>query len=214
MKLFLTSTGLENKDISRHFETSFLPKEPKDLSFLVVSIQDSEQDAFYLEKTLSEIKNTDAQDIDVFKLGAEKFISKKDYDVVYICGGNTFDYLDRLRKTGLDKFILDFSKKEDSVYVGVSAGSIIAGPSIEIAGWGSEGDKNNINLINLKGLNLVDYIIYPHYRRELKAELDSFKLKTGNPIIELQDNQAMIINMSYINEAKGAFNFYFINRDL
>ena len=214
MKLFLTSTGLENKDISNHFETSFLPKEPKDLSFLVVSIQDSEQDAFYLEKTLSEIKNTGAQDIDVFKLGTEKFISKKDYDVVYVCGGNTFDYLDRIRKTELDKFILDFSKKEDSVYVGVSAGSIIAGPSIEIAGWGNEGDKNNINLINLEGLSLVDYILYPHYRRELKAELDSFRLKTGNPIIELQDNQAMIINMSYINEAKGAFNFYFINRDL
>jgi len=214
MKLFLTSTGLENKDISSHFETSFLPEETKDLSFLVVSIQDSEQDAFYLKKTLSEIKNIGAQDIDVFKLGSEKFISKKDYDVVYVCGGNTFDYLDRLRKTGLDKFILDFSKKEDSVYVGVSAGSIIAGPSIEIAGWGNEGDKNNINLINLEGLSLVDYILYPHYRRELKAELDSFRLKTGNPIIELQDNQAMIINMSYINEAKGAFNFYFINRDL
>jgi len=202
MKLFLTSTGLENIDISRHFETSFLPKEPKDLSFLVVSIQDSEQDAFFLDKTLSEIKNTGAQDIDVFKLGNEKFIAEKDYDVVFVCGGNTFDYLDRVRKTGLDKFILDFAKKENSTYVGVSAGSILAGPDIAIAG---DEDHNNIGLTDLKGLCLTDYIIYPHYRKELKPQLDEFKKRTGYPIIELEDNQAFILENSV---------FHYINKDL
>lgn len=202
MKLFLTSTGLENIDISRHFETSFLPKEPKDLSFLVVSIQDSEQDAFFLDKTLSEIKNTGAQDIDVFKLGNEKFIAEKDYDVVFVCGGNTFDYLDRVGKTGLDKFILDFAKKENSTYVGVSAGSILAGPDIAIAG---DEDHNNIGLTDLKGLCLTDYIIYPHYRKELKSQLDEFKKRTGYPIIELEDNQAFILENSV---------FHYINKDL
>lgn len=213
MKLFLTSTGLENKDISSHFETSFLPEETKDLSFLVVSIQDSEQDAFYLKKTLSEIKNIGAQDIDVFKLGSEKFISKKDYDVVYVCGGNTFDYLDRLRKTGLDKFIIDFSKKEDAVYVGVSAGSIIAGPSIEIAGWGSEGDENNIKLPDLQGLGLTNFVIYPHYEDRLKKELDEFKKKVNYPFIELKDDQAVIINYSNIGNLKDVLNINYINKN-
>lgn len=202
MKLFLTSNGLENKNVSNHFEMGFLPREPKDMSFLVVSIQDSEQDAFYLEKTLSEIKNTGVSDIDVFKLGNEKFTAKKEYDVVFVCGGNTFDYLDRIRKTGLDKFIIDFAKKEDSIYVGVSAGSILAGPDIAIAG---DEDPNNIRLTDLKGLCLTDYIIYPHYRKELKQELDTFKKKTGYPIIELEDNQAFILDGSV---------FYYINRDL
>ena len=213
MKLLLTSTGLENKDISSHFETSFLPKEAKDLSFLVVSIQDSEQDAFYLEKTLSEIKNTGAQDIDVFKLGSEKFISKKDYDVVYVCGGNTFDYLDRIRKTELDKFIIDFSKKEDAVYVGVSAGSIIAGTSIEIAGWGSEGDTNNIKLLDLQGLGLTNFVIYPHYEDRLKEELDEFKKKVNYPVIELKDDQAVIINYSNIGNLKDVLNINYINKN-
>ena len=202
MKLFLTSTGLENKNISNHFEMSFLPKEPKDMSFLVVSIQDSEQDAFYLEKTLSEIKNTGAQDIDVFKLGNEKFTTEKEYDVIFVCGGNTFDYLDRLRKTGIDKFIVDFAKKENSTYVGVSAGSILAGPDIAIAG---DEDPNDIGLTDLKGLFLTDYIIYPHYRKELKPQLDEFKKRTGYPIIELEDNQAFILEDSV---------FHYINKDL
>lgn len=212
MKLFLTSTGLENKDISNHFETSFLPKEPKDLSFLVVSIQDSEQDVFYLEKTLSEIKNIGAQDIDVFKLGSEKFISKKDYDVIYVCGGNTFDYLDRTKKTGLNKFILDFSKKENSVYVGVSAGSIIAGPSIEIAGWGSECDENNIKLLDLDGLGLTNFAIYPHYEDRLKEELDEFKKKVNYPVIELKDDQAVILSYLQVGKLKNTLFKKYINK--
>lgn len=202
MKLFLTSNGLENKSVSNHFELNFLSKEPKYLSFLVVSIQDSEQDAFYLEKTLNEIRNTGAQDIDVFKLGSKEFTAEKEYDVVFVCGGNTFDYLDRIRKSGLDKFIIDFAKKEDAVYVGVSAGSIIAGPDIASAG---DGDANNIGLSDFKGLCLTDYIIYPHYRKELKSKLDEFKQKSQHPIIELEDNQAFAINGSV---------FHYINRGL
>jgi peptidase E len=210
MKLFLTSTGLENKDISNYFETSFLPKEPKDLSFLVISIQDSEQDAFYLEKTLREIRNTGAQDVDVFKLGDEKFSSEKEYDVIFVCGGNTFDYLDRVRKTGLDKFITIFSKKENSVYVGISAGSILAGPDITIAG---DEDPNDIGLTDLKGLCLTDFVIYPHYREELKPRLDKFKKKMGYQIIELQDNQAVILNYLNIGSLKSVLSMSYINKD-
>jgi len=212
MKLFLTSTGLENKDISRNFEMMFLPKEPKDLSFLVVSIQDSEQDAFYLGKTLSEIKNTGAVDIDVFKLRNEKFVTNKEYDVVFVCGGNTFDYLDRIRKIGLADYLLSFSKKEESVYVGVSAGSIVAGPDISIAGWGKEGDKNDIGLKDLRGLGLIDFLIYPHYREDLKEEVDGFRKKTGHKIIELKDDQAFVLN--YSKAGKGVLGWYYINKEL
>lgn len=211
MKLFLTSTGLENINVSRYFETSFLPKEPKDLSFLVISIQDSEQDALYLDKTLTEIKNTGASDIDVFKLGNEKFITDKEYDVVFVCGGNTFDYLDRVRKTGLDSYIVDFTKKENSVYVGVSAGSILAGPDIAIAG---DEDSNDIGLTDLRGLCLTDFIVYPHYRKELKTQLDEFKKRNGHPIIELEDNQAVILNYSNIGNLKGVLSMSYINKDL
>jgi len=214
MKLFLTSTGLENKEIARNFEMMFLPKEPKDLSFLVVSIQDSEQDAFYLEKTLSEIKNTDAVNIDVFKLRNEKFVADKEYDVVFVCGGNTFDYLDRIRKTGLADYLLSFSKKEKSVYVGVSAGSVVAGPDISIAGWGKEGDKNDIGLKDLRGLGLIDFLIYPHYRKELKNELDEFKKTTGYKIIDLQDDQAFVFKYSNFENAKGISSFYYVNKSL
>lgn len=208
MKLFLTSNGLENKKVSEYFKTILLPREPKDLSFLVVSIQDSEQDAFYLDKTLGEIKDTGVQDIDVFKLGNEKFTTNKEYDVIFVCGGNTFDYLDRVRKTGLDKFIVDFAKKENSVYVGASAGSILAGPDISIAG---DEDSNDIGLVDLKGLCLTNYIIYPHYRDELKSQLDEFKKGIDYPIIEIKDNQAVLISYSKIGKLENVLNINYIN---
>lgn len=194
MKLFLTSTGLETKEIAESFVSFLAPVNPQNLSFLIVTIQDSESDAFYLAKTLAEIKNIGAQDIDVFKLAGEQFISSKEYDVIVVCGGNTFDYLDRIRKTGLDKFIVDFSKKDQAVYIGISAGSIVAGPDIEIAGWGSNSDENNIGLVDLTGLKLVDFVVYPHYQVGLQEEVAAFKKKVDYQVIEIEDGQVVTVN--------------------
>lgn len=196
MKLFLTSTGFESDIIYRYFKSNFLQKEPNDLSFLVISIQDNESDAFYLEKTKSELKKIGVVNIEVFKLKEEKFIAKKEYDVIYVCGGNTFYYLDRIRKTGLDKFIIDSVRSGKSIYFGVSAGSIIAGPNIEIAGWGFESDENNINLKDLKGLGLTNISVFPHFKENLKQEVDDFKKKADYPVIALTDEEAVFVDDS------------------
>jgi dipeptidase E len=197
MKLFLTSSGLDNENVVHSFRNNLFSKEMNDVSLLIVSIQDSDQDSFYLEKTIDDIKSTGINNINVFKLGSEKFLNDKKYDAVFVCGGNTFDYLDRMRKTGLDKFIYDFIKKKDSVYIGVSAGSIIAGPDIRIAGWGEGADDNKINLQDLRGLGLINFIIYPHYEDFLSSELKELRKKYVYPIIELKDGQAAIFDCQY-----------------
>ena len=74
---------------------------------------------------------------------------------MYVCGGNTFKILHKLRETRLDVYITK-QVEQGALYVGVSAGSIIAGPDIEIAGWGSEGDENEVNLQDLEGFNFTD----------------------------------------------------------
>ena len=63
------------------------------------------------------------------------------------------------------------------MYVGISAESIIPAKTIEIAGWGSEGDENKIKLNNLQGLHLVNVVVLPHYKNKLKKELIAFKKK-------------------------------------
>ena len=214
MKLYLTSNGFEDSYVAERFKKVVLPRDPRDISFLVISVQDNESDAFYLQKTKDELNKIGAIDIEVFELKEEKFNFKKEYDVIYVCGGNTFVYLDRIRKTGIDKFIVDSVKSNRSIYVGVSAGSIIAGPDIEIAGWGNEGDPNDIGLTDLRGLNLTNIVVYPHYREELKSELDKFRERYGYRFEELEDNQAIRLSYSNIGRLEDVMSIDYINKNL
>ena len=112
--------------------------------------------------------------------------------LIYVCGGNTFSILKRLRELNLDQEIIDLVK-EGTIYVGVSAGSIIAGPSIEIAGWGSEGDQNEVNLTDLTGFNLTNVAVFPHYHEELADEVKEFKKKVAYPVVPLTNEQLVFI---------------------
>ena len=213
MTLYLTSTGLENEYVAERFKKVLLKKDISLTSFLVVSVQDNDSDAFYLQKTKDELSKIGTVDIDVFALGVKPFAPAKEYDVIYVCGGNTFVYLDRIRKTGLDKFIIDSVKSNRSIYFGVSAGSIIAGPDINIASWGSEGDSNDINLKDLSGLGLTNIVVSPHYRDELKSELDEFRGAYEYQVYELTDDQALRLSYSDIGVLKDVVSMEFINKE-
>lgn len=213
MTLYLTSTGFENKQVAERFKKTIIKKDIGQVSFLIISVQDSDSDASYLQQTKDELRSIGAIDIEVFELGDKSFIPSKEYDVIYICGGNTFVYLERIRKTGLDKFIIDSVNSNKSIYVGVSAGSIIAGPDITIAGWGSEGDPNDVDLQDLSGLGLTNFVVFPHYRDDLKTEVDSFKDKFNYPVYELTDEQALRLSYSDIGALKNVVSMEFINKE-
>ena len=213
MTLYLTSNGLENEYVAERFKKVILKKDIGKVSFLIISVQDSDSDAFYLQKTKDELSRMGAVNIDFFALVNKPFIPTKDYDVIYVCGGNTFIYLDRIKKTGLDKFIIDSVKSNRSIYVGVSVGSIIAGPDISIASRGSEGDSNDIGLKDLSGLGLINIVVSPHYHDELKSELDEFRKICGYQVYELADDQALLLSYSDIGVLKDVMSMEFINKE-
>lgn len=99
------------------------------------------------------------------------------FDAIYITGGNTGHLLRRIKETGFDAIIkkMVYANK---VYVGVSAGSIIATPNI-----GGVLDKNTA------GLALVHAYISVH-QPEGKLQLADSHL----PRISLTDNQALAVN--------------------
>ncbi|MEG0619490.1 MAG: Type 1 glutamine amidotransferase-like domain-containing protein, partial [Bacilli bacterium] len=53
-------------------------------------------------------------------------------DIIYVAGGNTFFLLDALRKTGVDKLIIE-QIRNGKPYIGESAGSMILSGNIEYA---------------------------------------------------------------------------------
>ena len=82
--------------------------------------------------------------------------------------------------------------KRGGVYAGISAGSYVACPTIEAAGW-KHADKNFIGLKNLKGLNLVPFLITAHFTEKLRPIIKKAAEKTKYKVIALTDKQAVLI---------------------
>lgn len=192
MNLVLTSAGLKNKKVAEKF-LKILPNKPENVKVLMITFAQSDEEESYVNESKQELIDLGLKNITIANMHRDIMIDTfNDFNVIYVCGGNTFSILQKLRETKLNKFIIEQVKK-GTIYVGVSAGSIIAGKNIEIASWGSEGDKNEINLKDLKGLSLTDVTIFPHFKQELRTEVEKFRNKVKYPVIELTDEQAMFI---------------------
>ncbi len=192
MKLFLTSSGLTNKCLSVKLREILSPfKNPK---ALIVADMKDEDDRFYLKAVEAELNDAGISNHSVFNLSTDIVTGDfSDVDLFYVCGGNTFHILHRLRATGLDKVIIPQVESGRSVYLGVSAGSVIAGPNVEIAGWGSEGDENEISLKDLTGFSFTDTAVFPHFRDELEDEVSEFRRRAAYPVREVGDGEAIYV---------------------
>jgi peptidase E len=193
MKLLLTSAGLTNKILADFFVSS-LPKTPGACSALMVAYAQNQGEHDYAEALKNELLSTGIGAIELFNLQEDRLGYRESPDVIYVCGGNTFAMLHRMRLTGTDQFIRSSVEERGSVYVGVSAGSIMAGPSIEIAGWGSEGDENAIGLKDLAGFGFTEVLVFPHFKSRLQREIDDFRGITAYPVVELTDEQAVLVD--------------------
>lgn len=82
------------------------------------------------------------------------------------------------------------------IYVGVSAGAVLAGPTIEPVGFLDDPTKAP-HLKSYEGLGLVDFVILPHYgNKKYEKKYQKIMNKFGNKglkLITLTDKQAIIV---------------------
>lgn len=123
-------------------------------------------------------------------------------DVIFVAGGNTFHLLNQVRKTGLAQWISENLKEK--VYVGVSAGSIIATPSIEVASLPPR-DNNLPGLKDLSGLNLVNFEIEPHCDQDRFAVVESYAKAKHYPVYAIDDQTAIKVNGNTIEMISEGF---------
>lgn len=112
--------------------------------------------------------------------------------VLVISGGNTFTLLRNLKRSGLDKTILEFSKRDNYVIVGFSAGAIVMTPTIEICNTPGF-DENLVALVNLEGLNLVDFEVFPHYGPEWAEKLKLHQDKSKYLVKVITNDEYLVI---------------------
>ena len=114
---------------------------------------------------------------------ADKF-RNLDIDLIYVSGGNTFGTLDKLRKCGFDKEIIEYVKN-GVIYIGGSAGAHIATKNIEHV---LKYDDNNTGLSDYNGLGLFDGVLICHYDYHRKNDLDTLIANSPYKVYYLTDS--------------------------
>ena len=192
MRLLLTSNGLANQKIADVF-LGLLDKPTSELKVIFVpTAARTEHELKYVRNSKQELLDLGILDGNIREINLDNTFSFKglgDCDLIYVCGGNTFYLLKKVRETGFDKIIVDFVKN-DRLYFGVSAGSILACPDIGIA---APFDLNDSGVTDFSGLNLIDVIVSPHYSNKDKLIIEKFKSKSKFPVVPLTDSQALLI---------------------
>lgn len=105
-------------------------------------------------------------------------------DVIYVNGGSTYWLLHWVRQTGFEQIVRRLMD-QGKVYVGVSAGSIIAGPDIREL----TRSENAFGIEDTSGMRLVEFGIWPHYTEENPVDFSS----VGYPVVCLPDHQAVLV---------------------
>ena len=127
-KILLTSAGFEAKAISDAF-LEFAGKEPQEIKALFIpTAADFPGAIASLPKCMDDLLNVGipAANIKVFDLHRAMSLEELSiFDAVYFTGGNTQYLLDRINDTSFNKSLNEFVNK-GGVYIGVSAGSVIA----------------------------------------------------------------------------------------
>lgn len=111
--------------------------------------------------------------------------------VVMFSGGNTYFLMQEIQRSNCAEYIRN-RVSNGLVYMGTSAGSIVAGPKIDMVG---DLDDRSLapDLIGDECLQLTDVIIFPHWgsphfeKRYEKCMQNGYK--KGNKIVLLTDDQ-------------------------
>lgn len=165
MKLLLTSGGLTNQTIVKALdELAGKSLDQLKVAFIPTASNIEEGDKWWLIDDLRRLSFLKFKQIDIVDISAlPKEIWQKrleEADVLFVSGGNTYHLMYWFNKSGLSKILPKLLK--NIIYIGVSAGTVVATPSIVNADFEAEPLKEIHEEIFNDGLSLVNFMIEPH----------------------------------------------------
>lgn len=120
-------------------------------------------------------------------------------NVIYLSGGNTFRFIYNLKARGLMDKLKDYARRDNTTFIGVSAGSMIMTPTIRTTAiyHQHKGDfdaLNELGLADFTGLNLVDFEFVPHFSSDTKGQyVDEFIRGATSPVYGCPDGSGIIV---------------------
>lgn len=188
--LLLTSTGLSSPNVLNKFLEIIDDTKNKRVAIVTTAAEGKETNKY------SQLANKQFVDlgfsiVDFVDLETDPAKDLSMYDIVYVCGGNTFKLLKSARVANFKNSVESLLKK-GGVYIGVSAGSIIIGPSVEIANE-VQPDPNTVGLSDFTGFGIINITVMPHYSPEIEEQIKIFENKYNIIIDRIDNSQAILI---------------------
>ncbi|MFZ2882201.1 MAG: Type 1 glutamine amidotransferase-like domain-containing protein, partial [Candidatus Moraniibacteriota bacterium] len=190
--IFLTSDGATViHDIVKHFDF----ENKKKVLFVETSGETHDGEKPWIDNAKKKMKQLGFNLINYTitgKIESEIEEALRAVDILYVAGGDSSYLLYQSQKNNFAKVVKKFIEN-GGIYIGQSAGSIVAGPNISPL-YKPERNKWFEKLNNFDGYGLVDFITVPHFGREDKKK-DFFDYKFKNlyskkyKIIFLTDRQ-------------------------
>ncbi|MHC1747697.1 MAG: peptidase E [Cellulosilyticaceae bacterium] len=189
-KIFLASSFKDVCNIFADFEKNL---KGKTVTFIPTA-STVEEVVFYVEAGKKALEKLGAiiDELDISTATADAISTKlRNNDFIYVTGGNTFFLLQELKRTGADEIIIE-EVSAGKLYIGESAGAIVATPNIEYT-KAMDSCKKAPSLLDFNALSLVDFYTVPHYT--------NFPFKKAAQ--KIVDSYSSVLNLSPIsnNEA-------------
>lgn len=191
LHLILTSRDFQN-DNSKNSVINSLKISIERCKILFIPNENATLDRIQSEEYYDRVKahGFQRQNIYIFDYYNPENYTDLDIDVIYVSGGNTFRHLDRLKKCGFDKAIINYVNR-GVTYIGGSAGTNIVTKNIEHV---LQFDDNATGITDFNGLGLFDGIIFCHYTDERKRYYEKAVLEGKYKVYALTDDDSIIID--------------------
>lgn len=189
-RIYLSGGGNEKQSFP--LDKFFFDTFPKNGSFLYIPValrgNKLYPTAHIWMKSILEIhERNDIQFETADDLSKYRLEDLKNFDAIYIGGGNTWSLMQELMDSGFSQELISYIKNGGVVYGG-SAGAIVLGKNID-----THDDENKINLKDTSGFNLLsDYSVACHYTDKQSDRFKDWAISHKSSILCLPEEAGLM----------------------
>ncbi len=201
MKALLTSSGITNPTLKNVLQ-QLAGKPLTELSavFIPTAASAVNEEKTWLIENLVQTRDCGFKYLDIVDIAAVKPENWRPRlekaDIIFMGGGNTFHLMWHITQSGLAEILQRLL--ESKIYVGISAGSMVMGPRLDIPynDFLYPGETNEMGVKD--GLSIVDFCLLPHLNSEYFTNLRENKIakcaeEIDIPTYAVDDNTAIKI---------------------
>jgi len=99
----------------------------------------------------------------------------KEYDVIWVRGGNVFVLRQAMKLSGFDTILKELQERNDFLYGAYSAGVCVLGPTLDgyhLVDDATETPYEEQKEVLWDGLGILDYVFLPHYKSDHPESAD------------------------------------------